>query len=135
MELGDHFLKLAAATGKPRGLKWKKLDFVDSWKLVYETQSKNSPTQMASDPNETNQSDSNGYFTLIHSVNLFFEAIKGSDMEDVAAVSTIRDGSAIFHYRKGRWGTGGRVLLNLAPDQAAEAAFPTAKVLLQSKSH
>lgn len=112
-QLGDHFLKLAAATGKPRGLKWMEMDFVDCWLLV--------------------QDNAGSSLTLLHSVNLHFEAIEGSDMEGVAAVSTIRDGCAIFHYRDGRWGAGGRVLLNLAPDTAAQAAFPGARVVAASK--
>lgn len=132
-ELGDHFLKLAAATGKPRGLRWKKLDFVDCWKLIHDIPGPNSPSLNTANANPSGKSDAVSYLTLIHSVNLHFEAIEGSDMEDVAAVSTIRDGCAIFHYREGRWGTGGRVLLNLAPDTAAQAAFPDASVVAESK--
>jgi hypothetical protein len=39
-------------------------------------------------------------------------------MEDVAAVSNIRDAAAVFHYQNGIWGTGGRALFNMNPADA-----------------
>jgi hypothetical protein len=57
-------------------------------------------------------------------VNVSFEAIEGGDMEDVEAVSTIRDGSAMFHLQNGRWGSGGRILFNMNPSTAAQTAAP-----------
>ena len=40
-------------------------------------------------------------------------------MEDVEAVDTIRDATALFHYDpRGHWGTGGRALFNMDPDDA-----------------
>jgi hypothetical protein len=39
-------------------------------------------------------------------------------MEDVEAVSTIRDAAAVFHYRGGQWGTGGKALFNMNPADA-----------------
>lgn len=131
-ELAEHFMNLAAATGKPRGLKWKKLDFVDCWKLIRDVPGPHSPNLHPQQSNAPNQHHGAGLLTLIHSVNLHFEAIEGSDMEEVAAVSTIRDGCAIFHYRDGRWGTGGRVLLNLAVEQAVAAAFSNCEVIAES---
>jgi hypothetical protein len=59
-----------------------------------------------------------GLLTAFVAVNIRFEAIEGGDMEDVAAVDTIRDAAALFHYQNGRWGTGGRALFNLNPDEA-----------------
>jgi hypothetical protein len=53
-------------------------------------------------------------------VNISFEAIEGGDMEDVAAVSNIRDAAAVFHYQKGNWGTGGRALFNMNPNDALD---------------
>lgn len=134
-ELAAHFLNLASATGKPRGLRWKQLTFVEGWKLIRDVPSNEAPS-LATASNES--ADVTDCVTLVHSVNISFEAIEGSDMEDVAAVSTIRDGCAIFHYRAGgrwtagRWGTAGRVLLNLTPAQAVQAAFPDAKVIGES---
>jgi hypothetical protein len=39
-------------------------------------------------------------------------------MEDVEAVSTIRDAAAVFHFRAGQWGTGGKALFNMNPEDA-----------------
>ena len=133
-ELADRFLALAAATGKPRGLSWQKLEFVNCWILIRDAQVADSSNSIRSKSSRTTESKAAEHFTLIHSVNLSFEAIEGSDMEDVAAVSTIRDGSAIFHYQNGRWGTGGRVFMNLAPETAMPAAFPDAQVMAKSES-
>jgi hypothetical protein len=33
-------------------------------------------------------------------------------------VGDIRDAAAVFHYRAGRWGTGGRALFNMDPHEA-----------------
>lgn len=94
------FFQRAAASGKPRGLKWIRCDWLPEQKLVRERES--------------------GLLTLLVGINLHFEAVEGGDMEDVAAVSSVRDACAVFHYQKGRWGTGGRVLFNMHPAAAAE---------------
>ncbi len=93
------FFTRAAASGKPRGLKWLRCDWLPDRKLMRER--------------------GTGLLTLLVGINLHFEAIEGGDMEDVAAVSSIRDACAVFHYQNGRWGTGGRVLFNMNPDTAA----------------
>src|SRR5260370_439165 len=61
-----------------------------------------------------------GLLAAFVAVNISFEAIEGGDMEDVAAVSNIRDAAAVFHYEHGRWGTGGRALFNMNPTDALE---------------
>ena len=66
--------------------------------------------------------EATGTLTLFCCVNVSFEAIEGGDMEGVEAVSMIRDGSAVFHAREGRWGTGGKVLFNVTPQTAATVA-------------
>ena len=109
-ELQQEFLRLAKQSGKPRGLRWSGCDWLPSLALVHDTNS--------------------GMLTLFQSVNLSFEAIEGGDMEDVEAVSTIRDGSAVFHHHDGRWGTGGRVLFNMDPQTAAQTAAPGQELLL-----
>ena len=103
-QLRDDFFRLAAASGKPRGLKWSDCTWLDTNALVRDPES--------------------GLVTLFCGVNLSFEAIEGGDMEDVEAVSTIRDGSAVFHYQNGNWGTGGRVLFNVDPEMATQVAAP-----------
>ncbi len=98
-QLQDAFYQRAANSGKPRGLRWVQCDWLPEQKLVRET--------------------STGLLTLLVAVNISFEAVEGGDMEDVAAVGDIRDASAVFHYKDGRWGTGGRALFNMPPSVAA----------------
>ena len=61
-----------------------------------------------------------GLLTAFVAVNISFEAIAGGDMEDVEAVNTVRDAAAVFHYQRGRWGTGGRALFNMNPHDAIQ---------------
>ncbi len=94
------FFTLASSLGKPRGLKWLDCDWHDDVILARDRQT--------------------GLITAFVGVSLRFEAIEGSDMEDVAAVSSLRDASALFHYQAGNWGTGGRALFNMDPQTAIE---------------
>jgi len=94
------FFDVASSLGKPKGLRW--LDC--NWQQ---------PVTFARDRNS-------GLLTAFVAVNVRFEAIEGGDMEGVAAVDTVRDAAAVFHYRGGRWGTGGRALFNLNPQDAIE---------------
>ena len=110
-DLRADFFALAAQSDKPRGLRWTSCEWP-------------SPLQIVAD--ETSQQ-----ITAFASVNIGFEAIEGGDMEDVAAVSTIRDGSAVFHFRNHAWGSAGRVIFNMDPAQAAEHLMPDAHVVLQ----
>lgn len=111
-ELRNSFFAQAAASGRPRGLQWKHCDWLDTFALVFDTES--------------------GMHTLFCGVNLSFTAVEGGDMEGVEAVSMIRDGSAVFHYQKNRWGSGGRVLFNLDPQMAAQTMANGQVVLKQS---
>lgn len=96
--LEARFFDVARGLGKPRGLRWIECDWQD-------------PVSFARDK-ET------GLVTAFVAVNIRFEAIEGGEMEDVAAVSTIREAAAVFHYRDGIWGTGGRALFNMNPADA-----------------
>jgi hypothetical protein len=96
--LEARFFDVASARGKPRGLRWLDCD----WQ---------SDVTFARDLNS-------GLLTAFVAVNIRFEAIEGGDMEDVEAVGTVRDAAALFHYRRGVWGTGGRALFNMNPEDA-----------------
>jgi hypothetical protein len=96
--LEARFFQLASASGKPRGLRWVDIDFLDDFCLARDRKS--------------------GVLAAFASVNIRFEAIPGGDMEDVAAVSNIRDACALFHYERGGWGTGGKTLFNVGPREA-----------------
>jgi hypothetical protein len=92
------FFELASQGGKPRGLIWKECDWQE-------------PVTFARDLES-------GLLTAFVGVEIHFEAVEGGDMEDVEAVSTIRDAAAVFHFRAGQWGTGGKALFNMNPADA-----------------
>jgi hypothetical protein len=94
------FFQAAAASGKPRGLRWKQCDFGQNLELARDKHS--------------------GDLIGLVPVTISFEAIAGSDMEGVAAVGNLRSASAVFVFRKGHWLTTGRAVMNLDPVEAIE---------------
>lgn len=99
-QLEARFFDLARSLGKPRGLRWIDCSWQDKVTFGRDRQT--------------------GMLTAFVGVNISFEAIEGEDMEDVAAVSTLREAAALFHYQYGNWGTGGRALFNMDPDAALD---------------
>jgi len=99
-KLEAKFMELAQSRGKPRGLRWIDCDWLDGVTFARERQT--------------------GLLTAFAAINVRFEAIEGGDMEDVAAVGTVRDAVALFHYQQGTWGTGGKALFNMNPQEAIE---------------
>ncbi|MEX2286666.1 MAG: hypothetical protein WD648_06215 [Planctomycetaceae bacterium] len=97
-QLEAKFFDLAAGQGKPRGLTWRDCEWQSGVVYARDIQSR--------------------MMTAFVGVNIRFEAIEGGDMEDVAAVQLVRDAAAVFHYRRGRWGTGGKALFNMNPQDA-----------------
>lgn len=97
-ELETLFFRAAASSGKPRGLRWKRLEWQPETEFVREKDS--------------------GRLAVLVGVTIAFEAIEGSDMEDLPAVSQLRHGSAVFFYHDGNWHTLGRTLFNLPPADA-----------------
>jgi len=98
--LEAQFLDMARLSGKPEGLQWSDCDWL-------------SPVTFARDRKS-------GMLTAFVSMNVRFQAIEGSEMEGIAAVSTVREAAAVFHFYRGRWGTGGRALFNMDPYDAIE---------------
>lgn len=98
--LEQQFLEAAAATGKPRGLVWKKSSFHDRALLARDC--------------------ATGDLYALVGITIAFEAVLGGDMEDVAAVSNLRCATALLEWRDGQWCTAGRVLFNMEPHEAAE---------------
>src|SRR5437588_2111414 len=94
------FVTAAAASGKPRGLRWKDCDFENEIELARER--------------------ATGQLVALVSVTIQFEAIEGSDMEGLPAVGNLRNASAVFYFERGRWRTAGKVVYNLNPDEALE---------------
>src|SRR5262245_20420877 len=96
--LEAQFLPIAAAAGKPRGLRWKSCDWESSVVFARERQT--------------------GLLVALVGVTIQFEAVEGSDMEGLPAVGNLRNASAVFFYYPDRWQTGGKVVFNLNPDEA-----------------
>lgn len=92
------FVELAAASGKPRGLRWKDCDFEDG--VAYARDRKS------------------GELCAFVAVTVSFEAIEGGGMEDVEAVGNLRAATAVFRHKDQHWTTDGRVIFNLKPAQA-----------------
>ena len=98
--LERQYFELASSTGLPRGLRWRNCEWLSAQILLRDR--------------TTNQPN------LLVSINLWFEAIEGSDMEDVAAVTNIRDACAVFQWNKSIWTTSGRTLFNMNPEEARQ---------------
>jgi hypothetical protein len=100
--LEQDFFLAASSTGKPRGLRWKALDW-----------SHPGPEG----PALARDRDTGDLVALVP-VTVRFEAVEGSDMEGLPAVGNLRNASAVFFYRRGAWHTTGRAVFNLNPDEA-----------------
>ena len=96
-ELEAKFFRAAAASGKPRGLRWKALEWEPGVALAREK--------------------ATGRLAALVGVTIQFEAVEGSDMEGLPAVGNLRNASAVFFYHRGRWHTTGKALFNLNPDE------------------
>lgn len=94
------FVQAAGNSGKPRGLLWKDCRFEDTVTYVRER--------------------ATGQIAALVGVTIAFEAVPGGDMEGLPAVGNLRHGSAVFFYHAGHWGTVGKAVFNLNPDEAIE---------------
>ena len=94
------FIAAAAATGKPRGLRWKDCSFDDEVEFARDRQSRQ--------------------LIALVAVTIQFEAVAGSDMEGLPAVGNLRNASAVFFFDGGRWQTAGKAVFNLNPEEAIE---------------
>lgn len=92
------FVQAASTSGKPRGLRWKSIEWRPEVELAREKQT--------------------GQLAALIGITVAFEAIEGSDMEGLPAVANLRQGSAVFFFHQGRWLTTGRTLFNLTPREA-----------------
>ncbi len=95
-----HFHQAAAATGKPRGLRWMECAFEMHFELARDRE--------------------NGQLIALVPVTIRFAAIEGSDMEGLPAVGNLRNASAVFYFERGQWLTRGKAIFNLNPDEVIE---------------
>jgi hypothetical protein len=96
--LEAEFFRAAAATGKPRGLRWQACEWSPAIAFARERRT--------------------GQLAALASVTIQFEAVEGSDMEGLPAVGNLRNASAVFFFHKGQWMTVGKAIFNLNPDEA-----------------
>jgi hypothetical protein len=94
------FFAAAAASGKPRGLRWKDCEWENEVAFARERQT--------------------GRLAALVAVTISFEAVEGGEMEGVAAVGNLRAASAVFFHDGGRWRTAGQAIFNLTPAEAIE---------------
>ena len=94
------FFQLAAASGKPRGLRWVSCDFEDDVSYARDRRS--------------------GELRAFVAVTIGFEAVEGGGMEHVEAVGNLRAATAEFCLRLGHWETDGRTIFNLNPTEAID---------------
>jgi hypothetical protein len=94
------FVTAAAASGKPRGLRWKDCAFEREVELARERQT--------------------GQLVALVPITVQFEAIAGSDMEGLPAVANLRNASAVFFFQRGQWLTVGKAVFNLNPVEVIE---------------
>ncbi|PQO45204.1 hypothetical protein C5Y93_14665 [Blastopirellula marina] len=96
--LETEFMKGAAASGKPRGLRWVDCEFDDDVQYAFD--------------------EEHGLLRAFVSVTIRFEAIAGGDMEEVEAVGNLRAATGVFEYNGERWAANPRAIFNLSPNQA-----------------
>jgi hypothetical protein len=94
----DMILKAAAESGKPRGLRWAGCTITGDAVLARDLASRR--------------------IVAFVPVEIRFEPVAGSDMEDVPAAREPRPAAAVFTFVRGHWHTDGRVVFNHTPEQA-----------------
>ncbi|WP_147274328.1 hypothetical protein [Bremerella cremea] len=98
--LETEFMKVAAASGKPRGLRWVDCEFDDDVQFAFDEEI--------------------GLLRAFVSVTIRFEAIEGGDMEEVEAVGNLRAATGVFEYNGTGWVANPRAIFNLSPNQAIQ---------------
>jgi hypothetical protein len=99
-QLEARFLTRAAASGKPRGLRWSDCSFEDDVTYARDRRSKR--------------------LSALVAVTIRFEAIEGGGMEENENVGNPKAATAVFDYDHGRWSTEGRPIFNLNPTEAIQ---------------
>ncbi|MGF1582217.1 MAG: hypothetical protein ACFCD0_23070 [Gemmataceae bacterium] len=96
--LQELFFSAASQSGKPRGLRWKNIEWTTN------------VVELARD-RKTQQ------LVAFAGITISFEAVEGSDMEGLPAVGNLRNATALFVFHRGKWITSGKAIFNLNPDE------------------
>jgi hypothetical protein len=105
----EQFLKAAAATGLPRGLKWVGCKITGDAVLVRDL-------------------NTSGIVALVP-VLIQFEPEEGSEMAENPAAREPRPATAVFTFQRGTWETVGRVVFNHTPEQTVARFAPQFRVI------
>ena len=111
--LEARFIERAAASGKPRGLRWSDVDFDDDVIYARDRRTRRLKALVA--------------------IEVCFEAVEGGGMEEVEAVSNVRAATAEFLHDGTRWTTEGKVYFNLVP--AATVKYLATDLELVAEEH
>lgn len=111
--LEARFIERAAASGKPRGLRWSDVDFDDDVIYARDRRTRRLKALVA--------------------IEVCFEAVEGGGMEEVEAVSNVRAATAEFLHDGARWTTEGKVYFNLVP--AATVKYLATDLELVAEEH
>lgn len=96
----NEFYRIASASGKPRGVRWKELQWGQQTEFLRHRQT--------------------AQICVLIGVTIRFEAVEGSDMVHVEAVNDPKNATAMFVYHQGQWHPTEKAIFNLNPDEAAE---------------
>lgn len=91
------FFELARLVGNPKGATWSECDFENEAALARQTRT--------------------GELVAFVEMTVRFTAAPPTDSD---IVGTARQATAIFHYHHGQWGTSGRTLFDMTPQEAIE---------------
>jgi hypothetical protein len=102
--LEEMVLRQGMASGKPRGLKWRRCQFQGEPIWLHEAEK----DQLA----------------VLVPLIIEFDPSGDSEGWEGDMVNEPRQGVILFYFRRGEWETGGRVLFNLSPHQVAQQLEP-----------
>ncbi|MEJ5276803.1 MAG: hypothetical protein WHU94_12920 [Thermogemmata sp.] len=102
--LEEMVLRQGMASGKPRGLKWRRCQFQGEPLWLHE--------------------EEKGQVAVLVPVTVEFETHGETESWEGHPVEEPRRGVVLFFFRRGEWESAGRVLFNLTPQQAAEQLSP-----------
>lgn len=93
--LEARFVQIAGASGRPRGLSWRDVEFGDDVVYAWDKTTRRLHALVA--------------------ITVSFEAVEGGGMEEVQAVGNLRAATAVFQHDGSTWRTDGRTVFNLNP--------------------
>ena len=105
----EQIIAAGAATGLPRGRCWMGCTITGDAVLV--------------------RDEVNGGIVALVPVELRFEPVAGSDMEEIPAAREARPATAVFTFARGAWETTGKVVFNHTPDQTVVKFAPQFRVI------